>query len=222
MEIELGPCAEFSIYHLMDLKEGEEGLSSTNPLFRQTVQVMGEGREKKLTNGDLEAMQTNQAAQTQTNKTATTNGVQLRTNGPYKHIPMTLGDIALFLRSKNAGPYEITFDVVFETEQIYRMVKDADILNRSNCAKLLTQKEDDIIWIGYFDQALAFKVTIPRLRRGKVVPNGSYMEGDIWAAQQYLPLMTMTLPESFVSLWMKTQFDKKMSEGTVRRDPCHE
>ena len=79
--------------------------------------------------------------------------------------------------------------------------KEANILNGSIAAKLLGLQEEQIVWSGFFDQALAFKVTIPRLRNGKVFPNGGYLENDVWAAQKYLPLLHMKLPESFLVRW---------------------
>ena len=203
LEIELGPCAEFCIYHLMDLQHGEEGLSLTpksKGLYSQSVAIIGKGEPKAFGNGTATpngtATSTSMANSTKP-KTALTGKVKKDTGV----LPSTLGDIALFLRSKNAGPYEVTFDVMFEKEEVYRLVKDSDILNKHTVAEILERKEEEIVWIGFFDQARAFKVTIPRMRNGRIHPNGSYMENDIWAAQQYLPLMNMRLPESFMRCW---------------------
>lgn len=201
LEIELGLCAEFCIYHLMDLKDGEERLQTgtgTPALFSHRVQIVGKGPTKTLKN--IPASTQNPSLvkplfpKAMSQATKTQSALQ-----PAE--PTTLGDIALFLRSKNAGPYEVTFDVVFATNSIYQLVRDEDILNKRVVAGLLKQREEDIIWIGFFDQAMAFKVTIPRLWKGKVTPNGSRMENDIWAAQRYLPLMNMKLPNEFVARW---------------------
>jgi hypothetical protein len=188
----------------MDLKDGEEKLSNdadTPALFSQTVKTIGKGQPKASSKRDSATAQIEISSVPATKKTRTSNGSLPKQKGVKPVIPTTLGDIALILRSKNAGPYEITFDVIFETEQIYRSVKDANMLDRSVVARLLSVREDDIVWIGFYDQAKAFKVTIPRFRNGKVVPNGSFGESDIWAAQQYLPLMNMNLPEDFLLQW---------------------
>jgi hypothetical protein len=206
MEVELGPCAQFSIYHLMDLKDGEEKLSTganTPALFSETVKTIGKGQPKISTKRDSTTAEIETSSVQATKKAKMSNGSVPKQNNAKPAIPTTLGDIALILRSKNAGPYEITFDVIFETEQTYRSVKDANMLNSSVVAKILSVQEDDIIWIGFFDQAKAFKVTIPRFRHGKVVPNGSFGESDIWAAQQYLPLMNMKLPTEFLLQWTR-------------------
>ena len=187
----------------MDLRQGEEKLSLTpnsNGLYSQSVAVIGKGEPRALRNGTTTPNGTaSLRSQTKNSKpkTALTGEVKQDADA----LPSTLGDIALFLRSKNAGPYEVTFDVMFEKEEVYRLVKDSDILNKYAVAELLERKEEEIVWIGFFDQARAFKVTIPRLRNGRIHPNGSYMENDIWAAQQYLPLVNMKLPESFMRRW---------------------
>jgi hypothetical protein len=187
----------------MDLEDEEERLRvdpSSRGLFTYTVQMLGKGQPQLLkecvSNADPVI---EHSSQSKMPKTSSGPVPELTTT--QQKAPITLGDISAVLRSKNAGPYEITFDVMFETERVYQMVKKVDVLDRSNIARLLGVQEQDIIWIGFFDQARAFKVTIPRLHKGKVVPNGSYMEDDIWAAQRYMPLMNMKLPEDFIAQW---------------------
>ncbi len=36
---------------------------------------------------------------------------------------MKLYDVAKILRSKNSGPFELTFDIIFDNEQDYERVK---------------------------------------------------------------------------------------------------
>jgi hypothetical protein len=40
-------------------------------------------------------------------------------------------DVALVIRSKNAGPYELTFDLMFPNEEIYEQVSTASPRKRS-------------------------------------------------------------------------------------------
>jgi hypothetical protein len=72
-------------------------------------------------------------------------------------------------------------------------------------ARLFNIPEDDIIWNGFFDQALAYKVTIPRLRKGKPTASGGYMENDVHASQQYIGLMNLALLEELVQGWKRIQ-----------------
>lgn len=210
VEIPLGPCAQFSIYHLMAVEEGEERLrlsDDSNALFRQEVTMVGVPTKPQVV--PLEPSKHRR-------------GLSLLDDegGPVPEDdtkpPKTLGDVAGILRSKNAGPYEVTFDVMFKTEDIFRLVKESDILNAAAVARLFDLTEDDIIWSGFFDQALAYKATIPRLWKGKVAPNGGFMENDVHGSQRYIGLMNMELPESFVESWKNLQVQRGRSRSPPR------
>ena len=83
-------------------------------------------------------------------------------------------DVASVIRSKNSGPYELTFDVIF---------KDFDMYEKAFC-RLYNIPESDIIKLVYFDPAKAVKVTIVR-----PIPSGALGETDVYGAQQHAPLM---------------------------------
>ncbi|KAJ9375283.1 hypothetical protein DTO282E5_267 [Paecilomyces variotii] len=76
--------------------------------------------------------------------------------------PCTLGDIAKVIRSKNAGPFEITLDVMFEDKATYERIIQLGILAPQRIAGLYDIAVEDIVWCSFFDLALAFKATIPR------------------------------------------------------------
>ena len=42
----------------------------------------------------------------------------------------TLGDLAKLVRSKNAGPFWLTIDIMFDDADAYRRARDAEIVNR--------------------------------------------------------------------------------------------
>jgi len=42
----------------------------------------------------------------------------------------TLGDLAKLVRSKNAGPFWLTIDIMFDDAEAYRRARDAEIVNR--------------------------------------------------------------------------------------------
>ncbi|KAI1407539.1 hypothetical protein F5Y13DRAFT_174637 [Hypoxylon sp. FL1857] len=217
--IELGPCSKFSMYHLMDLKDGEEHLSlednTTAPahngansngvdkqrkkLFTQSVSLIGKGDRSlpKLpaasTNGHSNGVKSN--GEQRTAITTAVNGSKL--NGHAK--PTILGDLAKVVRSKNAGPYEITFDLIFESRDTYLKVKESGLLSPKTIADAYNLAESDIVWCGFFDPAQAFKATIPRIRGGKRTAGGSFMENDVHGSQQHLALVNMKLPEDLVA-----------------------
>jgi hypothetical protein len=98
-----------------------------------------------------------------------------------------LRDLANVIRSKNAGPYELTLDVMLKDEETFRMVRDAGIFNKKNIAALYQTKEEDVIGIVYFPNAYAVKATIVR-----PIPSGAIGERDVYGAQQHAPLMDFT------------------------------
>lgn len=100
-----------------------------------------------------------------------------------------LYELVKVLRSKNSGPFELTFDIIFDDEALYEKVRDAKIINQDLiCARYNIQPED-IYTIAYFDMALAIKITIRR-----PVVSGGVGETDVYGAQQHAPLMNIEIP----------------------------
>lgn len=214
MEIPLGPCAAFCIYHLVNLEEGEERLAlplsravepdkTTTGLYRQEIRVIGKGAPPTP---PLMASVPNPSPfltpQTKTKplepvRTITIPHDDEPTPDPR---PLTLGALASVLRSKNAGPYEITFDILFRTQAEYALVKsEPNFLTAALVARLYgLDDEEYVVWAGFFDQARAWKATIPRLFKGEVKPNGGFMEGDVHGSQRYAPLSEVLLPVGLV------------------------
>lgn len=99
-----------------------------------------------------------------------------------------LTDIASVIRSKNAGPYELTLDIIFTDEDIYRRVVERQAISRGLISSLYRIPESDIIELLAFDPARAVKITI---RRPRVA--GDLGETDVYGAQQHAPLLGVTL-----------------------------
>ena len=97
-----------------------------------------------------------------------------------------LTDVASVIRSKNSGPYELTFDVIFKDFEMYERVKAAKIFNEKMFASLYHVPESDIIGVVHFDPAKAIKTTIVR-----PIPSGALGETDVYGAQQHAPLMKL-------------------------------
>ncbi|MBF6597024.1 MAG: DUF4387 domain-containing protein [Fermentimonas sp.] len=95
-----------------------------------------------------------------------------------------LTDVASVIRSKNSGPYELTFDIIFKEFEMYEKIKDAKLFNSSMFASLYNIPESKIMNIIYFDPAKAVKITIIR-----PIPSGSLGETDVYGAQQHSPLI---------------------------------
>lgn len=101
----------------------------------------------------------------------------------------TLGELAKTLRSKNAGTDRITFDIVFEDQETYDLVRNSGALTRKSVSDLFRIDDERITDFVEFQPALAIKFTIQRL-----VPSGSPGDGDIMGSQQYPPLLDVEVP----------------------------
>lgn len=99
----------------------------------------------------------------------------------------TLREMASVIRSKNSGPYELTFDIIFKTFEEYNFFKDHQVMTPEVFANLYSIPITDILQVIYFDPAKAVKVTICR-----PIPSGALGEADVYGAQQHAPLMRFT------------------------------
>lgn len=98
--------------------------------------------------------------------------------------PLKLEDLASIIRSKNAGPFRITFDILFRDNSAYRRMRESGVLSRKTIAQAYRISESDIISIYEVDMANAFKITIARS-----VTQGDVGDSDVYGAQQHVPLM---------------------------------
>lgn len=101
---------------------------------------------------------------------------------------MKLIDIADVIRSKNSGPYELTFDVIFKTRDIYERVCAAKVFTKESFAALYGIRPEDVMEIINFEPVGAIKVTIIR-----PIASGAFGESDVYGAQQHAPLMGMDI-----------------------------
>ncbi len=100
----------------------------------------------------------------------------------------TLSDMARLIRSKNAGPFEITFDIMFEDLATYERVKRVGIIDPELFARMYRLPLEDIRVYAY-DPGLAIKVTIPR-----PIPSGDLGDTDVFGGQLYGPLCEVEIP----------------------------
>ena len=98
-------------------------------------------------------------------------------------------DLARIVRSKNAGPYELTLDVFFKSAAIYRQAKRSGAINRELIRRLYHVDDARILDVIWFDPARAAKVTLAR-----PVPSGSPGDTDVYGAQQHAPLLMAEVP----------------------------
>ena len=100
-----------------------------------------------------------------------------------------LWQVSKLIRSKNSGPFELTFDVIFKDKAIYEKVRDAKLINAAWFAKVYRLTPEVVSVINY-DAASAIKVTIPR-----PVISGDVDDTDVFGGQQYGPLVDLEVPD---------------------------
>ena len=100
-----------------------------------------------------------------------------------------LYDLAKVLRSKNAGPFELTLDVMFDDEERYQTVKRSGVIDRELVCRLYRIPPEEVLHIVFFDAARAVKITIVR-----PVDSGGIGDTDVYGAQQHAPLIDVMIP----------------------------
>ncbi|KLU61949.1 hypothetical protein CEB3_c16470 [Peptococcaceae bacterium CEB3] len=100
-----------------------------------------------------------------------------------------LVDLAKTIRSKNAGPDKITFDIIFREKENYDLVKSSGVVSRERICDIYNLQASEIADFVEFDPAYAIKFTIYRRR-----PSGSPGESDVFGCQQYAPLLDLEIP----------------------------
>ncbi len=99
-----------------------------------------------------------------------------------------LSEIASLIRSKNAGPFVLTFDIMMANEADFDRVRTSGQLTATQFAKIYRCPVQSV---RFFEcrNALAFKFSIPR-----PVTQGDIGDADMHGGQQFAPLMGIMIP----------------------------
>lgn len=190
-DIPMGPLSEFCIYHLMPVDDPLELF----PIHRREmpgseVEVSISKQETTIEDQLPVGPRLNPQKNIAITKSCVSRTTKLYTlSPPPGDGACYLGDLASVVRSKNAGPYELTFDVMFDNDELYKKVKDTRVLSSSQIANTYGISEEDVIASLFWDQARAFKATIKRS-----AISGGFGDSDIHGAAQHIPLLYLTLP----------------------------
>jgi hypothetical protein len=89
------------------------------------------------------------------------------------------------IRSKNAGPFELTFDIMFKDEDCFRKVMGSGKLSAELIAQLY---KVDLKLVRYFviEPLLTVKISIPR-----PVFSGDVNDTDVYGGQFHGPLVRL-------------------------------
>jgi hypothetical protein len=102
--------------------------------------------------------------------------------------PRTVADLALEVRSKNAGPFWVTMEVFLRDAAGYAVVADPGFLDASVIAGLYGVAADTVQMFR-IPELNVVKVSFPR-----PVVQGSLHDRDMHAGQHHVPLALLPLP----------------------------
>ena len=101
----------------------------------------------------------------------------------------TLGSLAQLIRSKNAGPWNLTVDIMFPDAETYQRVVDSAVLTKEVASNAFNVDVEQISIYHYYP-ANAIKISFPR-----ALPNGHPLDRDIFGGQQFAPIVDLEVPE---------------------------
>lgn len=97
-------------------------------------------------------------------------------------------DLAATFRTRNAGAFRVSFDVVFQEPEDYRRWRDAEVFTPEAVGARL-HVDPSRVEVFQYPAANAIKVTLPRRTSG-----GGPTDTDVDSAAQFVPLLDLTLP----------------------------
>lgn len=99
-----------------------------------------------------------------------------------------LKDLVVICRSKNAGPFLLTIDIVCDDDASYSRLKESGVITPALFSRLYQVPVADVQFTD-FPLGRAFKATLPRL-----VGSGDVHDTDVYGAQQHAPLLDVEIP----------------------------
>lgn len=105
--------------------------------------------------------------------------------------PTRLYEITDLIRSKNAGPFTLTIDVMFKTPADYHRALRTRLFTPELVKSLFGTAIESVNIIPY-PAASAIKITIPRPH-----PSGSFSDEDVYGGQFHSPLVLLELPSDW-------------------------
>ena len=98
-------------------------------------------------------------------------------------------DMAVVIRSKDAGINRITFDIIFKSAETYEAALRSNAFHRDNVAKVLGLPPERLVGTFFVDSCNAIKISVER-------PNisASLDERDVFGAQQQSAIERLSVP----------------------------
>jgi uncharacterized protein DUF4387 len=101
-----------------------------------------------------------------------------------------LWQLTRLIRSKNAGPFELTFDLIFKDREGFDLVKKSGIVSAKAISKLYSVPVDEVR-VFQLPAILALKISIPR-----PAFSGDLDDTDVYGGQFHSPLVRLQVGEN--------------------------
>lgn len=101
-----------------------------------------------------------------------------------------LWEITKLIRSKNAGPWELTFDIMFNDQEALERCRTSELTSVAFFSQAYGVEEAQVE-IFIYEEALAIKVTVPRPQSA-----GAVGDTDVFGGQFHGPLVKFVVPEA--------------------------
>lgn len=99
-----------------------------------------------------------------------------------------LFEYAQLIRSKNAGPFMVTIDIIFPDENTYEKILQSGAVSTANVAEKLGVDQNKLQRYE-LPLARAVKFSIPR-----PVPCGDFLDEDLYGCQMHRPIVNLEIP----------------------------
>ena len=99
-----------------------------------------------------------------------------------------LRDITTLVRSKNAGPFLLTLDIIFDRRDVYEQVVKSGVFSAERIGELYGVPTDQVQFF-LCAEIMAIKATLPRL-----YSSGDPLDSDVYGAQQVGPILDLEMP----------------------------
>jgi Domain of unknown function (DUF4387) len=96
-----------------------------------------------------------------------------------------LWELTKLIRSKNAGPFELTFDIMFKTREGFIRTLESNILNVEAFSRIYGLPKEEIRYF-VLNDLMAIKVSIPRSSF-----SGDPNDTDVYGGQFHSPLVRL-------------------------------
>jgi hypothetical protein len=102
-----------------------------------------------------------------------------------------LKDMVTFLFSKNAGPYLVTFDILFKNRDAFEQAKASGVFTRETFAGLYKVAPERIISVYEYNAADMIKFTMIR-----DISSSDFGDRSVFGSQLWAPLLELPVPVS--------------------------